>query len=200
VPAITLSSTGLQFSSGLTQTTKPVYLPPSSVGTSYGGGYYVGSLFTLGFARHLIVASSSVETTSTWGEMSTEIILRTGMDGYNNTENLVNDASQNNRTYGAASYCWNLTHNGFSDWYLPSIHELILLHAAASLLPNGQELTGSYYWSSNYGGPAGSTSTNAHAIRLSSNPDAATITGMPQQVFLTRNSSASVRPFRNVSI
>jgi len=200
MPTITLSSTGLEFSGGLIQTTKPVFMHPTTVGSSYGGGYYVGSLYALGYSYFLVVASSSAETTSTWGEYGTEINLRRGMDGYNNTENLVNDASSNGRTYGAASYCWNLSHNGYTDWYLPSIHELILLHTAASNLPAGQGLSSGLYWSSNFAGPALQTSNFAHATRLSNNTNSLSNTPLPQTNYVTRNTTAYVRPFRRVAI
>ena len=48
----------------------------------------------------------------------------------------------------AASVCRDLTLNGFSDWYLPSLKELVLLHE--SLFDSEWHcMDGGYYWSSN---------------------------------------------------
>ena len=59
--------------------------------------------------------------------------------GKSNTTAIV--AVQGDGNY-AAKTCYDLTLNGYSDWFLPSIDELELIHSNASLT------TYAYYWSS----------------------------------------------------
>jgi hypothetical protein len=59
-------------------------------------------------------------------------------------------ASGNSGPHQAAQYCENLTENGKSDWYLPSLPELHLLYVArnAANLTGTLDTSGNYYWSS----------------------------------------------------
>jgi hypothetical protein len=59
--------------------------------------------------------------------------------------------------YFAANYCNNLIHNGYSDWFLPSLDEMYLIYLKSSNLPMPNGSSGGYiitsspsgYWTSN---------------------------------------------------
>jgi hypothetical protein len=193
--AISLLSTGLQFPSGLIQTTKRFH-HPTSIGSSYGGGYYVGSLFTFGYPYYLIAAAKSTESSFTYGSNSIDTSARivVSIDGYLNTYALVNDIGE---SHPAASYCWNLSSNDYTDWYLPSIYELVLLANANHLLPETERIGTTHLWSSNYG------NSSAYAFSMRPSGSASTISGyshIPQATIDTKGTSLTVRAFRRISI
>ncbi len=64
-------------------------------------------------------------------------------DGLSNTNKFVGKFDSNY----AAIACLNLTYNGYSDWYLPALNELLLFENYRVLL-NIPERSGNVYWSS----------------------------------------------------
>jgi hypothetical protein len=82
-----------------------------------------------------------------WGCPGTNIdALNTTIgNGLSNTQTMIQNCSDVNT---AANKCNNLTYNGFSDWYLPSIDELKLIYDHA-YLTNQSGLPVAFYLSSN---------------------------------------------------
>jgi hypothetical protein len=107
-------------------TTQP--LPPPSIGDSYGGGYYGGTVNIFGTQYYLIVAPKATgHTTSTWGSGAASepgFSPKSSIKGYENSAGQVALAGTN----AAASYfCRNLAIGGYNDWYLPARYELDIL-------------------------------------------------------------------------
>jgi len=93
-----------------------------TIGQKYGGGiiYYID-----GTGQHgLIAAPSDQSVSAAWGCMRTLIDLPKNVindDGQVLTDAIV---KQCNEEGTAARICYDLVLNGYSDWYLPSNHEL----------------------------------------------------------------------------
>ena len=110
-----------------------------------------------------LVASSITEGYTKWGCYGTQISGADGIaigTGAQNTIDIVNAGCGS-----AAAYCANLTHEGYSDWFLPSIDELnemYLTIGPSSPLGNvGNFISyeneigpapGAFYWSSTESG------------------------------------------------
>ena len=108
------------------------------IGQNYGGGiiFYID-----GTGKHgLIAAPSEQSTDAIWGCFGTLIGTSTAFGtGQANTTAIVNGCL----TAGtAARICNDLTLNGYSDWFLPSLDELDILCSAIGISYSG------YYWSS----------------------------------------------------
>lgn len=120
------------------------------IGNSYGGGIvaYIFQATDPGYVEgqiHGLITSQFDQGQSTWGCYGTYIggtstALGTGMD---NTLTIVNGCSQNNI---ASLICYNLVINGYDDWYLPSLDELMILYTNKNLIGGFDPY--SYYWSS----------------------------------------------------
>jgi hypothetical protein len=86
-----------------------------------------------------------VSTTQTysWGCYGNELSsLNLTGSGLSNSNSIQSSCGSDN----AASYCLNLTMNGFSDWYLPSAGELSLMYSFSK--SNGDAFPAKQYWSS----------------------------------------------------
>lgn len=119
---------GVNFSGGVTISLPP---PPSATGPSvigeaYGGGYYAGKISTTGngvATHYLIIAPKATGQTTgqAWGpygqSVSTSVI-----DGPTNTVNMVAAGC------ATATFCKNLTIGGYTDWYMPALHELAVIY------------------------------------------------------------------------
>jgi hypothetical protein len=64
--------------------------------------------------------------------------------GQNNTTEIINQCATSYQT--AAKACNDYEQNGFTDWYMPSIDELILIYTVVQ--PSETDLYGANYWSS----------------------------------------------------
>jgi hypothetical protein len=117
-----------------------------SIGDTYAGGivFYIDNTGKHG----LIAADSDQSSGATWGCSSTRISGADGEElgtGNQNTIDIINGclASDN-----AASICYYLTLNGYSDWFLPSKDELDSLISKKDIVGN---FTSIGYWSSTEG-------------------------------------------------
>jgi len=140
------------------------------IGLWYQGGiiFYVDAANGTGLISAPVDQSSGVR----WGYSG--CYDPTGADGYDigtgasNTLAIVTECSEET----AASVCANTTLNGYSDWFLPSIHELyeMFIHksviSSASVANGGVALADAFYWSSSH---YGSGSGLAIAFQNSSN-------------------------------
>ena len=71
--------------------------------------------------------------------------------GAQNTKKSLASAIANGSTCEAASFCDNLTSDGYTDWYLPSKDELDMMYVNLHLQGLGS-FTIAYYWSSTESG------------------------------------------------
>ena len=118
--------------------------PMFYIGQSYGGGviFYVD-----GTGHHgLISATSDQSTSGEWGCFGTYVVGAGGHaigDGQPNTTAIVTDgcASVNS----AAKICDNLVLGGYSDWFLPSVNEIIQMYIYKTQIGG---FSGNYYWTS----------------------------------------------------
>jgi hypothetical protein len=135
----------------------------NSVGTSYGNQisfttpttliigqpFEGGIIFYLdGSGNHGLVCSDSnvSYSSSLWGCPTTLVGTSASVgSGAQNTANIVAQSCAG--TYSAARLCYDAITNGYSDWFLPSIGELVLMYNNLSLIGLGNFQNG-IYWSS----------------------------------------------------
>jgi len=97
---------------------------PTTIGQSYGGGYYFGTIDYSGGSGtqkyYLVVAPKSTQTSLAWG--LADSIPNSFVDGYSNTYGVANTSS-----YPAAQYARGLSTGGYTDWYIPSWYEMQMM-------------------------------------------------------------------------
>ena len=125
-------------------------VPPDTLGQSYGGGFYIGTICAASTCYYLIVAPNATgcavcqwKTTRTTTAGTTSLV-----DGYSNTYGPMDNAE-----HPAGNWTATRTINGFSDWYLPAKDELNVLYvndggATNTTLPAGEGFVAVFYWSS----------------------------------------------------
>jgi len=120
------------------------YKQPLIIGDSYAGGiiFYVDNTGDHG----LVCAPSDQSSGAEWGcyDTYTEAYEETVGTGAQNTI-LIESVCTTSGT--AADICANLVLNGYSDWFLPSIDELMLMKDKLYDADLGSFST-QYYWSS----------------------------------------------------
>jgi len=101
-----------------------------TIGQSFGGGIYVGDYKLSSTNYRLIVAPANSAGVRANQQFSTTDSSTAGStsflsyrDGYNNTYNALTASN-----FVAAAYARGLTLNGYDDWYLPSIEELMTVY------------------------------------------------------------------------
>jgi hypothetical protein len=140
---------------------------PTIIGAEYNGGFYIGDITDDGVKYRLILSPKSTELnfqyittrpssignrtnntpSRTNGPGNTAILSQSGLDGFL-----------------AAWYCSKLNINGYDDWYLPAVDELLVMSVNRRALiagPNVREwissfngggdyapYSGAFYWSS----------------------------------------------------
>ena len=134
------------------ETPKQIYnsgIPLDSLyGKTYMGGIiaYLDTISGTGF----VAAPTDQSTGAEWGCYGT---LIPGADGWaigTGAQNTIDIEAGCTTAGTAADICANLTLNGHSDWFLPSIEELNQLHQNLHLNGFGA-FTSDYYWSSTEG-------------------------------------------------
>ena len=142
----------------------PISTVPTIIGAEYNGGFYIGDIIDDGVKYRLILSPKSTELNYQY------ITTKPGSVG-NRTNNTPSRTNGPGNTailtqtellgFSAAWYCSQLNINGYDDWYLPSIDELLVMSANRRDLIAGinvrewlQVYTGSpayagrFYWSS----------------------------------------------------
>lgn len=124
---------------------KSVVVP--TAGQTYGGGFYAGTIdIGGGVCYYLVVAPNSTgcaacqwkTAANPFGTAATNTC-----NGFNNTYTALNNAN-----HPAGNWTATRTINGFSDWYLPAVLELVQLYDNKNGLPSGEEYAAAIYWSS----------------------------------------------------
>jgi len=135
----------------------------NSLGTTYGNdltfttNYVIGEnsnggivFYIDGTGLHgLVSAASDQNTDAKWGCESSTVIGTGTIIGTGN-QNTINIVTNCTETGIAAKICYDLVLNGYSDWFLPSIDELIQMFRNLKLNGLGNFDSG-WYWSSTEG-------------------------------------------------
>lgn len=161
---------------------------PSSAGLPLEGGYYTGGNIIIDGQKYaLIVAPSFTIGTErrAFGGSGSPSLSLTDNDGMHNTQQMVNSGS----SFPAASFCNNLTTNGYNDWYLPSFAELEICYRflKPTNTTNSTATTSFGRYENPHSEPLGFNYTSTNP-RYSTNPYASTFN---PHAFRTGTSSSS---------
>jgi hypothetical protein len=142
VRAYATNSLGTSYGNEVTFTTDSI-----RIGSNYAGGivFYVDST-----GQHGLVCAPSDQGVAEWGCYGINIpgTLTSFGTGQINTNLVISGCSSRPI---AASLCSDLTIGNYSDWFLPSLDELVLMQA--NLHQNGiGNFLNNWYWSSSQGG------------------------------------------------
>lgn len=108
-----------------------------SIGDSYRGGYYAGAISHTanGIATHALVVAPRnpgasgtgypTGTTYKWANSATYTNATSLFNGKQNMDTLVGLGISN---FPAANFCYGLSIDGYTDWYLPSPYELAIAY------------------------------------------------------------------------
>ena len=122
-------------------------IPLINIGEVSNGGIvaYVDST-----GQHGFVVTPHNLGTAVWGCFGVELLGANGLSLGTGSQNTLDITSNCGDTLNAAYLCNNLELNGFDDWYLPSVDELVLMYNNKSLLGNFENDIFGYntYWSS----------------------------------------------------
>ena len=124
--------------------------PPDTLGESYRGGFYIGTICAANTCYYLIVAPNATGCAfCQWKTTRTTTAGTTSnTDGFANTYGPMDNAE-----HPAGNWTATRTINGFGDWYLPAKDELNQLYVndggrTNTTLPAGEGFASDGYWSS----------------------------------------------------
>lgn len=122
-------------------------LTPVSIGSSYQGGYYIGTVVDAGTTYKIIVSPIS-------GGLNSTATMLTGSGQPANANTNSETSGPANSSYlastfssPAAQFCENSYTSGYSDWYLPCKADRDLMNTTGGSWPSG-EYTGVVTWTS----------------------------------------------------
>lgn len=104
-----------------------------TIGQNVGGGLYAGNtngndliITPSGCTDHASPTCSGNDFVSKWwsDDATTITNIYDSVDGYNNTDLIINAANAASIQSPAALYCANLVYGGYTNWYLPSKDEM----------------------------------------------------------------------------
>jgi hypothetical protein len=140
IRAYAINSEGTAYGNELNFTTAS---NPIALGKTYQGGiiFYID-----GSGQHGLIAAPKDQGYAKWGCQGLDVVATSTAlgKGDQSTYMIVNQCTALNT---AAKICYELTLNGYSDWYLPTKDELKLLHQNLYLKGIG-DLKLDTYWSS----------------------------------------------------
>lgn len=137
----------------------------NAAGTSYGNQVSFTPLpGYINNSNQIVTVHPTDNFTGKWSNTQTFIGIQSGNDGAINTAAIV--SNQGNGTY-AAKVCSDLIAYGYSDWYLPSYSELLVLNGNKTTF--NMTLNSGDYWSSNeYAGGGGLATSLAQTHQFQS--------------------------------
>ena len=99
---------------------------PTRIGQKYAGGYFAG---LNRINRHVYAVIAAPKDAMHYLPVY-DARNAIKVDSFSQNDGLSNTRAMNNSSpcFFAANYCCELTYNGYTDWYLPSIHELELCY------------------------------------------------------------------------
>jgi hypothetical protein len=172
---------------------------PLGVGQCYQGGIIAHILtpvdpgYTAGFTKGIIVSVSD-QGNYAWGCSGTTTGATSSLlgGGQSNTTAAVNACTELNT---AAKICDNLIMNGYSDWYLPSIGDMVKLRTGLYLSNSGLFL-GNFTTGSSYFTSTETSSTSAAEFYISSGANGGISKSLLFPVRAIRSFSQPLKPLR----
>ena len=151
---------------------------PTIIGAEYNGGFYIGDITDDGEKYRLILSPKSTE-------LNKQYIVTKGSSVGNRTNNTLSytNGPENTRImsqsqldgFDAAWYCSNLDINGYSDWYLPSADELVVMSVNRKTLLNGPN---KMEWFTSFNGGTGSYTAYSGGFYWSSTDNGSVLTAL----------------------
>ncbi len=120
---------------------------PTIPGTPFAGGFFIARIHLDGQEYALIDPGSAGELSGEWGEYGQDTAATHISDGLKNTTAMAEAGSE------LAKHARELNIGGFSDWYIPSQHEIALQFFSLRTAPSYQlaeanAFARDWYWSS----------------------------------------------------
>jgi hypothetical protein len=104
-----------------------------SLGLYYQGGYVAYLSGNYPNQSGLIVSPVEISSSMSWPDIGGQVTPTTTAygQGYNNTD----QAYQVGYTTNGIGNCWNYSNDGYTDWFMPSLDELIFVIQNKSFIP-----------------------------------------------------------------
>ena len=161
--------------------------PPASIGASWGGGFYAGTIKVGGIDYYLVLApkASGEALNIRWQSLPVYSVSGTHTlnDGYAATQAMV--SAGDSTVFPAAHFCRDLRIGGYYDWYMPSRDELELCYR--NFKPTTFDNVTTTRFKSAISYPEGDSASTQHGVNLNSVPQGAAYTAtVPAQTSLTQ--------------